>query len=287
MLQHNDFDDIEQSSLEGRPQMAFQFLIILLQCAALAAFLILWYFWVKKRMEASFLLEEDTHVLFPFKHFSWLLIGLVFVTCLIQIHFVRVSATVHEKMASLVGSIKKNEQHARAIDDMKASLDKLRTEMELNFKNLRTQNVDQLPFKCPEAPTTTDARPAPRSPITSVQPPRSESNAFAREARSSSASRKPNGAQITSSGTKDARSNEIEAVHSMPLSRTGRSLVDNLRVRKRPQTDAPVVERITTEQPVKVTEKRLINETVWFRIVTPSGKTGWVDYRYLKLEGNA
>jgi uncharacterized protein YgiM (DUF1202 family) len=63
--------------------------------------------------------------------------------------------------------------------------------------------------------------------------------------------------------------------------------VDNLRVRKRPQTDAPVVERITTEQPVKVTEKRLINETVWFRIVTPSGKTGWVDYRYLKLEGNA
>ena len=39
-------------------------------------------------------------------------------------------------------------------------------------------------------------------------------------------------------------------------------------------------------QEVKVTEKRIVNEGVWFRIVTPSGHAGWVDYRYLKLEGS-
>jgi hypothetical protein len=284
-LQHNEFDGIAVTvATKGGAQMAFQFLVILLQCAALAAFLILWYFWVKKRMEASFLLEEDAQALFPFKHFSWLLIGLVFVTCLIQIHFVRVSSTVHERMASVVGSFKKHEQHARAIDDMKMSIDKLRKEMELNFKNLRSQNVDQLPFKCPDAPTATDARPAARSPLTSIQPPKSEAAEFAREAKASSAGKKPSTAQIK---MPENRVDEGEAVHSMPLSRTGRVVVDNLRVRKRPQTGAPVVEMITADQSVKVTEKRLINETVWFRVVTPSGKAGWVDYRYLKLEGSA
>jgi branched-subunit amino acid transport protein AzlD len=265
--------------------MTFQILIVLIQCAALAAFLILWYFWVKKRMEASFLLEEDSRVMFPFKHFSWLLIGLVFVTCLIQIHFVKVASGFHEKIAVLVGSLKKNDQNARSIEDMKVSIDNLRKQMAADFKNLRAENVDRLPFKYPEAPATAYARPTLRSPITSVGFRRSDGVGFAKAAKASFAGSRPD--RTLTNKVSARKATQPVTVHSMALSCIGRALVNNLRVRKRPQTDSPVIDTITTEQIVKVTEKRLINEAVWFRIVTPSGKAGWVDYRYLKLEGSA
>ncbi len=83
------------------------------------------------------------------------------------------------------------------------------------------------------------------------------------------------------SGEEDA-----DKVYSMRLNRNGRTTIDNLRVRKLPVSDAPVVEKLMSGQEVKVTEKRIVNEGVWFRIVTPSGRAGWVDYRYLKLDGS-
>lgn len=264
--------------------MTFQFLVIFLQFAALAAFLILWYFWVKKKMEASFLLEEGDRVLFPFKYFSWVLMGLVFVTCLVQIHFIRVSSTVHERMASLIGSCKKQELHARAMDDMKAAIDSLRKDMESNFKNLHAQNLDRPPFKSPEPLPPAESRPIARGPLASIHPPKAEAQGFAKEAKASSAA---SPALSVLPQAKEDKQDHGEAIHTMSLNRMGRAVVDNLLVRQRPRSDAAVIDRITTDQVVKVTEKRLIKETVWFRVVTPSGKAGWVNYRYLKLEGNA
>ncbi len=72
----------------------------------------------------------------------------------------------------------------------------------------------------------------------------------------------------------------------MRLSRVGNVTAETLRVRRQPVSDSPVIESLTAGQKVKVTEKRLIKDTVWFRIVTPSGKAGWVDFRHLKLENN-
>jgi N-acetylmuramoyl-L-alanine amidase len=73
----------------------------------------------------------------------------------------------------------------------------------------------------------------------------------------------------------------------MRLSRIGKVTVESLRVRQRPQLSAPVIEQLTSGQEVKVTEKRVQNENIWFRVITPAGKAGWVDFRFLKLEGNA
>jgi hypothetical protein len=36
---------------------------------------------------------------------------------------------------------------------------------------------------------------------------------------------------------------------------------------------------------IKITEKKVLGEKVWFRVVTPSGKAGWVELSYIKLEG--
>jgi hypothetical protein len=265
--------------------MTFQFLIIFLQCAALAAFLILWYFWVKKKMETSFILEEDDRVLFPFKYFSWILMGLVFVTCLVQIHFIRVSSSVHEKMASFLGACNLQEQQARAIDDMKALIDRLRKDMDSNFRNLHAQNLERPLFKNPEPPAAVETRTTPKASVIPIHAPKAEAPGFAKEAKASSAAKSAPSPQALPK--EDKQDQNDERLHSMPLSRTGRAVVDNLLVRKRPQPGAAVVDKITTDQVVKVTEKREINETIWFHVVTPSGKAGWVNYRYLKLEGNA
>jgi uncharacterized protein YgiM (DUF1202 family) len=71
---------------------------------------------------------------------------------------------------------------------------------------------------------------------------------------------------------------------SMDLNLTGRVTADSLRVRKRPGLRGPIIDKLPAGQRVKVTEKRLANESMWYRVITPSGKAGWVDFRYLKLD---
>jgi Bacterial SH3 domain len=72
----------------------------------------------------------------------------------------------------------------------------------------------------------------------------------------------------------------------MHLSRGGRVLTDHLRVRNRPVATAPVVDKLMTGQMVKVTGKRLSGSRIWYRVVTPTGRAGWVDFQYVRLEGN-
>lgn len=263
--------------------MLIQLLIIFLQVAIIAAFLILWYFWVRKKMAASLLLDDSEQVLFPFRHFSWIFIGLIVVVSLVTTHFVRSSAAIHEKLASFSALADKQEQQAKSVEDMKSALDKLRQEMDANFKSLRAQAADQYALM-KYIESSGAARLASGNtntgPLVNVQAPVADPsrNRFARAARASTAAR---------SLQQDAGPTEETKVLSMRLARVGRVATNKLRVRQLPQSDAPIVEQLDAGQEVKVTEKRVINENMWFKVITPTGKAGWVDFRYLKLEGSA
>jgi uncharacterized protein YgiM (DUF1202 family) len=69
----------------------------------------------------------------------------------------------------------------------------------------------------------------------------------------------------------------------MSLNRKGRVLTDNLRVHKRPGLQTGVVDKLMAGQEVKVTEKLMANDAMWFRVVTPSGRSGWVHFGHVKL----
>jgi hypothetical protein len=269
--------------------MLIHILIISLQCAAIASFLILWYFWVKKKLETAYLVEDEREILFPFRYFSWLLIGLVLVTSIAQIHFVRVSSQVHERMAAIAASSKPNPQQARALDELKGMIEKVRRDMESNFKVIRAQ----LPDKQQQARAlqtiadvnTLSDRSVDKEGLLRIEKNKLDSpgNVFAKEAKSSSSS-------VTATEASDRHKSleESSRDQSMRLSRNGKILKDQVNVRQRPQTDSTAVDRLMTGQQVKVTEKRLDNEgKIWFRIITPSGRAGWIDFRFVKLEGNA
>jgi uncharacterized protein YgiM (DUF1202 family) len=70
---------------------------------------------------------------------------------------------------------------------------------------------------------------------------------------------------------------------SMTLDLNGRVITDALRVRKRPASDAVVIDKLGSGEQVKVTEKRVVDRKLWYRVITPSGRAGWVDFRYLEL----
>jgi hypothetical protein len=270
-------------AVTGGRTMLIQLLIIFLQVSIVAAFLILWYFWVRKKMATSLLLDDNEQVLFPFRYFSWIFIGLIVVVSLVTTHFVRVSAAMHERLASFSAVAHKQEQQAKSVEEMKSALEKLRHEMDANFKTLRAQAADQYALmKYIESSGT--ARLAlsrgDKDAVASVQAPVADplKNRFAKEAKAFSAAK---------SLQQDSEKAGEGKVLSMRLARVGRVVTDKLRVRQRPQADAPVVEQLGAGQEVKVTEKRVMNENMWFKVITPTGKAGWVDFRYLKLEGSA
>jgi len=269
--------------------MIVHFFVISTQCAALGAFLILWYFWVKKRIETEASVDDGDQVLFPFRYFSWMLMGLVLVSCLLQIHFIRVSATVHEKLAAMTNFYSNQEQSLRSLDELKITIERLRRDFDANSKGLRSQAVSQRqPSKTPEmvadlAVANVDQLKTEALASLQVLKDVQKGNSFAKEAKASYATQPatPASREINAPGRGDGK------VYSMRLSRVGRVVEDGLSVKKRPMENSPVVEQLAWGQEVKVTEKRLSNEEMWFRIVTPSGRAGWVDYRRLKLEGNS
>jgi len=269
--------------------MLLHIVIISLQCAAIGAFLIVWYFWVKKKVETSYLVEDERQVLFPFRYFSLILIGLVLVTSIAQIHFVRVSSQVHERAAAIAANSKTNSQQTRNLDELKGLIEKLRKDMDSNFKVLRTQLPDKHQ-QVKSLQTVADVNPlndkfTDKEGLLRTDKSKSDAmgNVFAREAKASSSSA---AAAEGSDRYKSIEDNSKD--HSMRLSRHGKILKDQVNVRQRPQADSTAVDRLMSGQQVKVTEKHLDGEgRIWFRIITPSGRAGWVDFRYVKLEGNA
>jgi hypothetical protein len=270
--------------------MLLHITVISLECAAVAAFLILWYFWAKKKLLCSYMLEDDEQILFPFRYFSWILMGIVLGTCLVQVHFVRTSSQLYERLAALTKEYREQEQSLRSLQGLESSVDNLRKDLSVLVKEVRTQHLKQLAqiasASCPSlsAETQTDALDGEMGASASAAKARTEKGSFATEAKTSSLSsaKKPVAAGPVKSDDKD----NPEAF-SMRLNRVAQVTVGMLRVRKRPVSDAPVMEKLSAGEQVKVTEKRLFKDNMWFRIITPSGRAGWVDFRYVKLGGDA
>jgi predicted outer membrane lipoprotein len=270
--------------------MILHIMVISILCAAVAAFLILWYFWVKGKLGASAFLEDEDQVLFPFRYFSWILIGVILATCVAQIHFVRVSSTVHERMSVLGGLYERQELQAQSITDLKAMLQKVRTDMHANFQGLRAQIAETVTAanttQTVQTDRTAQSPPLRKPTLLSANRNRNvtQTNGFAGEAKAASSKDVTGSIAERRSGP---RQTNTQPDRFMALSREGRILTNHLRVRNRPQPSATVIEKLMSGQQIKVTGKRLYGEKIWYRIVTPSGRAGWVDFRYVKLEGNA
>jgi hypothetical protein len=270
--------------------MLLHLAVIALQCAAVGAFLILWYFWAKKKLLCSYMIEDDDQVLFPFRYFSWILMGIVLITCLIQVHFVRTSSLIHEKLVALTAGYQKQEQDMRAVQGLSGSIDSLRRDFSALAMEIRNRNLKQLAQAASPSATGTsgpshtdsvDGDPGQAVP----EPGRtSDMTGFGSEAKASFLDDVKRPGPVAAVKLEEK---EDPNGFSMRLNRLGQVTAAQLRVRKRPAADSPVMEKLPAGEQVKVTEKRLFKDNMWFRVITPSGRAGWVDYRYVKLGSEA
>lgn len=269
--------------------MMLHLAIILCQAAALAAFLVLWYFWVRKKLLSSYVIEDEEQILFPFRYFSWILLGTVLVTCLAQTHFTHTSARLEDRLVALTQSYKQQEQLVRSLQESsQVSIQQLRKDTGLVLQEVRSQATRSARLAAADLPALPAAAPVKRD-LKEIRPFSSQNRRgddFAGEARASSSLKEVRTARAHPT-SEAAQSVATDPGYSMQLSLVGRVTADSLRVRKQPNSNAPVVEKLKVGEQVKVTEKRLFRDSMWFRVVTPSGRAGWVDYRYLKLSGEA
>jgi hypothetical protein len=270
--------------------MLLHLTVISLQCAAVGAFLILWYFWAKKKLLCSFMVQDEEQILFPFRYFSWILMGVVLGTCLVQLHFVRTSSQIHERLVGLTNAFQKQEQDIRAMQGLADSMDHLRGDVSALANEVRNRTLKQMAQgTAPQAPGLSPfahSDPSDMDLKHSSSGPASpgHGDGFASEAKASSVAEAK---RPLLTGPRKAEEKEDPNGFSMRLNRMGHITTGNLRVRKRPVADSPVMEKLGTGDPVKVTEKRLFKDNMWFRVITPSGRAGWVDFRYVKLGGDA
>ncbi len=273
--------------------MSFHIFIIGLQLTAIAAFLILWYFWVKRKMGITYGLDEEENVLFPFRSFSWILLGVVLITCLVQIHFVRVSASVYEKLVTISKAIANQKPENATPANLQATLSELQAELRSGFSALKSMNETQLKLaktiKNPPGINHSSAkRPSDSPPKRSLGiASKPKESVFDGEAKASSrqAQKKRAATKKSKPEQREVRQDEFgPSVYSMRLNLMGKVKATTLNVRKRPLPHSLIVEKLNMSEMVKVTEKRVSGAAMWYRIVTPTGRAGWVDYRYLKLE---
>ena len=291
VLHYSVINDIYFSTFNGGRDMMLHITIVALECAALAAFLILWHMILRKKLRGSFLREAGQQVLLPFRYFSWVLMALVLVTCLVQIHFVWLSSQIQEEMTSVNRSIQDQQIGASGVDELKGLVEKLLTHTEANVKELRAlgsahQRGRLVASAGPVASGFAQVRSQEKEAESAPESFHKDTGkgAFGKEARA------PSARNLKSPNTGSLRKGEGQhdrELFSMQVNRVGNITRNGLRVRKQPRPDADVVEKLTSGQQVKVTEKRVVKDTVWFRVITQSGTAGWVDYRYLRLEAKA
>lgn len=264
--------------------MALQIIFSILQVACIVSLVVLWRMWIKKKLASSFLIEDEDRLLFPFRYLSWIIGGVVLVTALAQTHFLWVSIKETRDNSKIKALYSKVEEQGHSIDETKRIVEKLGRDVELNFKALKVFGKDQL-TQMRTNKLTSDLRLRHNEPVPKESAPQkantiksaSLQNAFAQEAKASSASTPVPDSQKNYDHPTDSS--------SMRLTRKAKAIADNLRVRKQPSEDAQIVDKLMSGQVIKVTEKKVAGDKVWFRIITPSGKAGWVDYSYVKLEG--
>lgn len=266
--------------------MILHLTVIFGMIAALAAFLLLWYLWIKRRLKTPFFPEDEEHVLFPFRYFSWILLGVVVITCVVQIHFLRVSSLVQEKLAAATFLIENQNACASRVDDLRVMLKTFQGDLKSRLARLEERPAYCLPRAEPvqalQKPEASTEEPKMRETVASL--PAHDRGAhgldFGKAAR---AFGDPPPAERPAAAPPQKRKEARKNVWSMRLNLAGRVNAKALNVRKRPNRTAPIVERLRLGTEVKVTEKRMFDDGMWFRIVAPSGKAGWVDFRFLRL----
>lgn len=265
--------------------MAYHIMLVLVQAATLAAFLILWRLWVRKKLTASFLIEDEDRILFPFKYFSWILFAVVLVTSLAQMHFIWMSFKTEKNLVAMKNVYKMAEKQGQAIEETKLLVEKLARELELNTKAVKVFSKD-FPFNARSSRVMSDLRvaQADAAPKNTNAKGSHVNDGFDQEAKASSKER------VSAEKPKDevsASDDPSDSHQTMRLNRRGAVVGNGLRVRKSPDETSDIVETLNAGKHVKVTEKRFHKDRVWFRIITPSGRAGWVDFTFVKLDSNA
>ena len=297
--------------------MLFHLLVALAMLASVIAFVILWYFWIKKKLELANVLEGEHQVLFPFKHFAWLFIGLIVVTCLVQVHFTRVSSGVYEDLNAMASFLEEHRGECMNIRELDRAIKDLRKDVntrfdglkELSEKTIRTvakntkidrsqastgkQGLSQRQTrKLGRASTVVARSTSPKPPQTQADKSTPKKNTnhvmFAGAARAAATSTTPSTDPVATSseGLKQEKESAEQEVLSMKLDLKGLVKANVLLVRQEPDPKAPVVDKIRSGEIVSVSEKRIVEDQMWYAITTPQGKNGWVNYRYLKLQTN-
>ncbi|MEW6349105.1 MAG: SH3 domain-containing protein [Thermodesulfobacteriota bacterium] len=268
--------------------------VVALMIAVVAAFLILWYFWVKRRLDGAVLVQDQERILVPFRYFSWVFMGVLLAVCLIQIHFVRVSATVHERLASMAHTLKDKQGAREEAEEVKKLVLDLRKDMESGFARMLTWKLAQEAQVKSAEICAAETRPQTASlrkgkPVAALSSPRRRpalANGFANEARAASSRPRLSAstAQPGSTSSEGPAHTPKAKTYSMRLDLTGRVTTTSLSVRNQPEPDGLIVERLVSGEQVKVTEKRLMGQEMWYRVITPLGRAGWVDHKHLRLE---
>ncbi|MGD9818366.1 MAG: SH3 domain-containing protein [Desulfomonilaceae bacterium] len=266
--------------------MAYHLIFVFVQAATLAAFMIMWRMWIRKKLTASFLIEDEDRITFPFKYFSWVLLAVFLVTSVAQTHYVWTSHNFEKNASALKNVYQMAEKHGQHIEETKMIVEKLARELELNTKAVKLFSKD-LPSLVRSSKMTNDLKVAPNEAAPKPTQLRASLNtgSFDKEAKASSKERVLPDAKNRSDS--ESVGEESDSVHSMRLNRRGSVVGNGLRVRKSPDETSDVVETLNAGKLVKVTEKRFQKDRVWFRIITPTGRAGWVDFNFVKLDGNA
>ena len=269
--------------------MLLHLAIIMLMMSALAAFLILWYFWVKRRLAGSYFLDDEQQVLFPFRYFSWVLLGVVFVTCVAQVHFVRVSSRFYETLATQAATRDDRRACDSQFDELTELVRTVRGDLNSGFRRMTALSESfngrqgtASGESCDTSPLFGTGKVRPSFPLASARH-LEKPVAFGKAARASSAPppvARPAGRTMA---RKEEKEKHPTKVWSMNLNLMGQVTADVLRVRERPEATAPIVERLAAGSVVRVTQKRFVEDSLWFKIVPRSKQTGWVDFRYVKL----
>ncbi len=122
--------------------MLVHVVIVAVECAVIATFLIAWYLIVKKKLRGTFL-REGGQLLGPFRYFSWVLMVLVVTTCMVQIHFLWGALQLQEEISSLNRSVDQQQISAAALADLKSDVEKFRKNTEFSLKELRSLSSSQ------------------------------------------------------------------------------------------------------------------------------------------------
>jgi hypothetical protein len=273
--------------------MPFSLTVLLAIVAAVAACFTIWRIWIKKRPIPHGLVDRKAQVLSPMRLSAWLLIGLILVAAIAQVQLLRLFTSIHKDLALLVAPAN---NPGLKVDEVKNMLRDLQTDVASKL-----DRAQKSPFRDPprvsapiapsrplagiECPGNPNPPPSPR-----VMKDKPAEAAFARAARASSlASTKSSDPDAPRPPKAKAEVKEKEAPRpmaswSMPLNLVGLVRADTLIVRQQPSVTSPVVEKLTSGQEVKVTEKRIIDKQMWYGVITPSGRSGWVDFRYIRLK---